>query len=159
MGEVGPGTRTAVVGAGAIGILAAASAQAVGAPEVALELARAIEGLRAQEAPAALGAGRAAQRAWHAAQAGLVAEWALLAAAAQAMGASAHARAWARARLAEAASRAAGAAGDAALLLPAGDVEKLVAEYAAQIGDVEQRLPGERVGLDPLLARESPQRE
>jgi threonine dehydrogenase-like Zn-dependent dehydrogenase len=37
LGPVGPGTRVAVVGAGAIGILAAASAQAMGAPEVAVE--------------------------------------------------------------------------------------------------------------------------
>jgi threonine dehydrogenase-like Zn-dependent dehydrogenase len=36
MGEIGPNTRVAVVGAGAIGILAAASAQAMGAPEVAM---------------------------------------------------------------------------------------------------------------------------
>ena len=34
---VGPDTRVAIVGAGAIGILAAASAQAMGAPEVAVE--------------------------------------------------------------------------------------------------------------------------
>ncbi len=37
MGAVGPGTRVAVVGAGAIGILTAASAQAMDAPEVAVE--------------------------------------------------------------------------------------------------------------------------
>jgi threonine dehydrogenase-like Zn-dependent dehydrogenase len=37
VGKVGPETRVAVVGAGAIGILAAASAQALGAPEVAVE--------------------------------------------------------------------------------------------------------------------------
>jgi 2-desacetyl-2-hydroxyethyl bacteriochlorophyllide A dehydrogenase len=37
MGEIGSDTRVAVVGAGAIGILAAASAQALGAPEVAVE--------------------------------------------------------------------------------------------------------------------------
>jgi threonine dehydrogenase-like Zn-dependent dehydrogenase len=37
LGAVGPGTRVAVVGGGAIGILAAASAQAMGAPEVAVE--------------------------------------------------------------------------------------------------------------------------
>lgn len=37
MGDVGPGTRVAIVGAGAIGVLAAASAQAMGAPEVAVE--------------------------------------------------------------------------------------------------------------------------
>lgn len=36
-GEVGPQSRVAVVGAGAIGILAAASAQQMGAPEVAVE--------------------------------------------------------------------------------------------------------------------------
>jgi threonine dehydrogenase-like Zn-dependent dehydrogenase len=36
-GEVGPQTRVALVGAGAIGILAAASAQQMGAPEVAVE--------------------------------------------------------------------------------------------------------------------------
>ncbi len=36
-GGVGPDTRVAVVGAGAIGILAAASAQNMGAPEVAVE--------------------------------------------------------------------------------------------------------------------------
>ena len=36
-GGVGPETRVAVVGAGAIGILAATSAQAMGAPEVAVE--------------------------------------------------------------------------------------------------------------------------
>lgn len=35
--EIGPSTRVAVVGAGAIGILAAASALAMGAPEVAIE--------------------------------------------------------------------------------------------------------------------------
>ncbi|MER7691987.1 alcohol dehydrogenase catalytic domain-containing protein [Streptomyces sp. NPDC097610] len=35
-GEVGPGTRVAVVGAGTIGMLAAAAAQWMGAPEVAL---------------------------------------------------------------------------------------------------------------------------
>jgi threonine dehydrogenase-like Zn-dependent dehydrogenase len=37
LGGVGPDTRVAVVGAGAIGILAVASAQAIGAPEVAVE--------------------------------------------------------------------------------------------------------------------------
>jgi threonine dehydrogenase-like Zn-dependent dehydrogenase len=37
VGDIGPATRVAVVGAGAIGILAAASAQAMGAPEVAIE--------------------------------------------------------------------------------------------------------------------------
>jgi threonine dehydrogenase-like Zn-dependent dehydrogenase len=37
LGGVGPGTRAAVVGAGAIGVLAAASCQALGADEVALE--------------------------------------------------------------------------------------------------------------------------
>jgi len=37
LGHVGPETRVAVVGAGAIGILAAASAQTMGAPEVAVE--------------------------------------------------------------------------------------------------------------------------
>lgn len=37
VGGVGPGTRVAIVGAGAIGILAAASAQAMGASEVAVE--------------------------------------------------------------------------------------------------------------------------
>jgi 2-desacetyl-2-hydroxyethyl bacteriochlorophyllide A dehydrogenase len=37
LGPVGRDTRVAVVGAGAIGILAAASAQAMGAPEVAVE--------------------------------------------------------------------------------------------------------------------------
>ncbi|MBL7500002.1 alcohol dehydrogenase catalytic domain-containing protein [Frankia sp. CNm7] len=37
LGRVGPGTRVAVVGAGAIGILAAAAAQALGADEVAVE--------------------------------------------------------------------------------------------------------------------------
>ncbi len=36
VGEVGPGSRVAVVGAGAIGILVAASAQSMGAAEVAL---------------------------------------------------------------------------------------------------------------------------
>ncbi|MFI5040858.1 MAG: zinc-binding dehydrogenase [Acidimicrobiales bacterium] len=37
LGHIGPETRVAVVGAGAIGILAAASAQTMGAPEVAVE--------------------------------------------------------------------------------------------------------------------------
>ncbi len=37
MGEIGPQTRVAIVGGGAIGILAAASAQAVGAAEVAVQ--------------------------------------------------------------------------------------------------------------------------
>jgi 2-desacetyl-2-hydroxyethyl bacteriochlorophyllide A dehydrogenase len=37
LGGIGPATRVAVVGAGAIGILAAASAQTMGAPEVAVE--------------------------------------------------------------------------------------------------------------------------
>jgi 2-desacetyl-2-hydroxyethyl bacteriochlorophyllide A dehydrogenase len=37
LGGVGSGTRVAVVGAGAIGILAAAAAQTMGAPEVAVE--------------------------------------------------------------------------------------------------------------------------
>jgi threonine dehydrogenase-like Zn-dependent dehydrogenase len=37
MGPIGPDTRVAVVGAGAIGILAAASAQTMGAPDVAVE--------------------------------------------------------------------------------------------------------------------------
>ena len=36
-GNVGPGTRVAVVGGGAIGLLAVAGARAMGAPEVALE--------------------------------------------------------------------------------------------------------------------------
>jgi len=38
IGEVGPHQRVAVVGGGAIGILAAASAQTMGAPEVAIEV-------------------------------------------------------------------------------------------------------------------------
>lgn len=37
MGEIGPHTRVAIVGGGAIGILAAASAQALGAAEVAVQ--------------------------------------------------------------------------------------------------------------------------
>jgi len=37
MGRIDPDTRVAIVGAGAIGILAAASAQTMGAPEVAVE--------------------------------------------------------------------------------------------------------------------------
>ena len=37
VGGVGPGTRVAIVGAGAIGILAAVAAHAMGAPEVAVE--------------------------------------------------------------------------------------------------------------------------
>jgi 2-desacetyl-2-hydroxyethyl bacteriochlorophyllide A dehydrogenase len=53
MGGVGHEARVAVVGAGAIGILAAASAQAMGAPEVAVEARHAHQ----QEARARLGAG------------------------------------------------------------------------------------------------------
>jgi threonine dehydrogenase-like Zn-dependent dehydrogenase len=37
VGAVGPDTRVAIVGAGAIGVLAAASAQTMGAPDVAVE--------------------------------------------------------------------------------------------------------------------------
>ena len=37
MGEIGPDTRVAVVGAGAIGILAAATSRALGAPEIAVD--------------------------------------------------------------------------------------------------------------------------
>jgi len=52
LGHIGPETRVAVVGAGAIGILAAASAQTMGAPDVAVEARHPHQ----QEASARMGA-------------------------------------------------------------------------------------------------------
>jgi alkylation response protein AidB-like acyl-CoA dehydrogenase len=134
--------------------LAATIAERFGAPEIADELAGGIARLRGRATPAALGSGRAVQRAWQAGLAGEIAEWALLAAAARHSGV-AHAADWSRARLRAAIARNAGGGGDEAPLLSTDDARKAVDAYAAEIGDVQQRLPGERVEPDALLDRDA----
>jgi hypothetical protein len=123
------------------------------APEIAAELERALAALRERETPSALAGGRATARAWQVGLAGEAAEWALLAAAAR-QGGGAHAVDWSLARFRDAASRAAGSAEHAPPLLATGEARKAIDLFAAEIGDVDQSLPGERSEPDPLLRRE-----
>jgi alkylation response protein AidB-like acyl-CoA dehydrogenase len=124
-------------------------------PAIAQEMEEALRALRERDAPLLADSGRALQRAWEAGLAGEVAEWALLAAAAQ-RGGSALAVDWARAHLRKAAARASGQAELTAPLLATSEAQKAVDTYAAEIGEVEQQLPGERAERDPLLSRDPP---
>lgn len=64
--------------------------------------------------------------------------------------------AWAEARFADAVARAARGGDDTAALVASEALREAVDAYAGSIGDVEQTLPGERLGLDPLLRRTRP---
>jgi alkylation response protein AidB-like acyl-CoA dehydrogenase len=102
-------------------------------------------------------------RTWVVALAGDAAVWALLAAAAEAeltrapeRPAATRAAEWAQLRFAEACARAsAGSSGERVIVDPA-EAEAIAASWSEAIGDVEQCLPGERRGLDPLLRRTLP---
>jgi hypothetical protein len=133
--------------------LATVLSDQLGASATAELLAAAIRQIRDREVPPALGASRSNARAWQAGLAGEVAEWALLAAA-SARSAHAHAADWARAGLRAAIGRAAGRPDESGLLLSAHDAQKATDAYTAEIGDVEQQLPGERTERDALLARD-----
>lgn len=135
--------------------LAALIGEDLGDPAVAEAMQLALRRLREREVPLVAASGRAVQRAWEAGLAGEVAEWALLAAAAR-RGGSPHAVDWAQARLREAVARATGEAELAAPLLATSEAQKAIDVYAAEIGDVEQQLPGERAERDPLLSRDAP---
>ena len=103
----------------------------------------------------------AATRAAHCAVAGWAGAWALLAACLAADPQRApdplgtRARTWAGLRFEAAVERAVGAGRPDALELDAAALEEVVSGYADAIGDVEQSLPGERLGLDPLLRRDA----
>lgn len=104
----------------------------------------------------------AATRAAQCALAGWAAAWALVEACLAAdpqrapgpLGGRAHA--WAGLRFEAAVERAASGGEPGRLDLDAAALEEVVGAYADAIGDVEQSLPGERLGLDPLLRREPP---
>jgi hypothetical protein len=93
-------------------------------------------------------------RAWQCALAGQAVMWALAAALLARDGAAPSESAWAQVRFGEA--LAALRAGDAAerVLHDPVTAQKIVAGYADAIGDVDQNLPGERLGLDPLLRKD-----
>lgn len=105
-------------------------------------------------------AGGEGGRAWQCALAGSALAWAMVAAvlardaAREATVARAAESDWARRRLDEAlAALRTGPAAESVLFDPA-TAQKLVAAYADSIGDVDQTLPGERIGVDPLLRRD-----
>jgi hypothetical protein len=64
--------------------------------------------------------------------------------------------AWAAQRFQEACARATSASAAEVVRPDPIEAEKLAEEIAHAIGDVELQLPGERLGLDPLLRREAP---
>jgi len=128
-------------------------AERLDAGPIAQEMEASLVRLRGRELPLGAASGRTLQRAFEAGLAGEVAEWALLAAAAQRSG-CAHAVDWSRARLREAMARASGEADLGAPLLATSEAQKAIDAYAAEIGDVEQQLPGERAEGDLLLARD-----
>jgi alkylation response protein AidB-like acyl-CoA dehydrogenase len=132
------------------------------ADALADELAAALGQLRARDG-AALGlpAGEL-PRAWHCALAGSAAGWALVAAVAAQDTARAPAPElarvadWSRRQLADSLERATRGAPEEHVLFDATEAEKAVSALAGSVGDPEQRLPGERRGLDPLLHRTPP---
>jgi alkylation response protein AidB-like acyl-CoA dehydrogenase len=122
------------------------------AGNVANDLAEAVTALRARTL--AGGAGEP-DRAWQCALAGQAVMWALAAAVlARDPGAPPSERAWAEVRFSEAlAALRAGGAAERVLHDPV-TAQKIVAGYADAIGDIDQNLPGERLGLDPLLRKD-----
>jgi len=66
----------------------------------------------------------------------------------------AHAAEWARASFADACARAASGSTIERALVEVTEAEAIAASWSEAIGDVEQREPGERRGLDPLLRRD-----
>lgn len=130
----------------------------LGAAELAETLERSVREMRGRRF-AAVGPAADLPRPWQCALAGWAAAWALLAAAGERELQTtrseplARAVAWARLRFGEACAAAAGGSSREHALLSAADAEACVAGYAHTIGDVEQQLPGEREGLDPLLRR------
>jgi alkylation response protein AidB-like acyl-CoA dehydrogenase len=101
-------------------------------------------------------------RPWQSDRTGRAACWAFASAALSARAArtgdvlDAQAAAWARLHLADARDACAEPAREEQLLLDPVTVGKAVEALARSVGDVEQQLPGERRGLDPLLRRSEP---
>jgi alkylation response protein AidB-like acyl-CoA dehydrogenase len=130
----------------------------LGAEAVADRLAEAMRGLRGRAA-----AGQELPRAWLVALAGPAALWAVLLAALEAELAggrerpgAARAADWARLVFAETCERVTSGTAAERLIVAASEAETIAASWSDAIGDVEQRMPGERRGLDPLLRREPP---
>jgi len=132
------------------------------AGDVADELERAVRSLRGRRFEGAPGSAEP-PRPWQCALAGQAAMWALLVGAASKdlerapSDALARARDWGRLMLGTACAEAATAPARERAILELGAAEAAVAGYASSIGDVEQTLPGERWGLDPLLRRTPPE--
>jgi alkylation response protein AidB-like acyl-CoA dehydrogenase len=128
------------------------------ADPIADELEAAIRSLRGRASSGS--AGGALARGWQLQLAGQAACAALAAASVAADLSRApspqleHASEWARRELASALARAAQGGPEEAALLPRADLEKAVAAFADSIGDVDQHLPGGRIGLDPILRRD-----
>jgi hypothetical protein len=112
-----------------------------------------VAALRAR--PLSRPAGGEPDRAWQCALAGQGAMWALVTALlAREAGSAPSEAAWARLRFDEAlAALRAGGAAERVLHDPV-TAQKIVAGYADAIGDVDQTLPGERLGVDPLLRKD-----
>jgi len=121
------------------------------AAELADALDAAVRGMRERSGLA---------RPWQCALAGWAAIWAILAAGAEdALGRAPgpdleRAALWARARFRDACEQAAHGAPIEGILPSAAEAEQSIGAYADSIGDVEQRLPGGREELDPLLRRD-----
>jgi alkylation response protein AidB-like acyl-CoA dehydrogenase len=130
------------------------------ADAVADRLLDAVRTMRKRRGVAGAGAEAEPPRPWLVAVAGRAAVAALLSAVADAEAASsgsrpgaARAAEWAAAAFADACARASsGSTLERAIVDPA-EAEAIVATWTESIGDVEQRQPGERRGLDPLLRR------
>jgi len=126
------------------------------AGEVADRLCEAANSLRERSAG---GPDEALPRTWQCALAGWAGAWALVAgslsqdAAQRPAPESSRIAAWAAARLDAALERMQRASAEERSLLGT-PVEKAVAELSGSIGEPEQAMPGERLGLDPLLRRE-----
>jgi len=130
----------------------------LGAEDIADELAEAGEALRGRSVPGA-GAGGAG-RPWQCALAGSAAAWALVAAVlgreelASSAGTRPAEAEWARRQLAGALrAMREGSAAESVLFDPS-TAAKATAEWAASVGDVDQTLPGGRIGVDPVLRRD-----
>lgn len=128
---------------------------------IADRLAEAVRALRGRLGVAGAAEGAEPPRTWVVARAGQAAVAALIAAAAAAehrrvpeRPGGARAAEWAWLRFEASCTRAAGGGPEERAIIDAAEAEAIVASWADRIGDVEQRLPGERRGLDPLLRRD-----
>lgn len=124
-------------------------------PGLADELDRSVSALRGR----AIGEPAAAlERPWQCALAGEAALWALLAAVVEraepGLDPSGRSAEWCREHFRAACANASGGSPRERVLLSVEDVERAVASYEATVGDTDQHLPGERIGLDPLLRRD-----